>query len=68
MLASNVRGHLVYRFLHMWLFVCCALLLAVAGCGSSDADYGKPGDSTLPEAKPYGGTPAQQPMPDRKAP
>ncbi len=56
------------RFMWLSSVAYCALLLGIAGCGSSDADYGKPGDSTLPEAKPYGGAPAQQPMPDRKAP
>jgi hypothetical protein len=41
--------------------------LALAGCGNSDPSYGKPGDSTLPDAVPFeSGQAAPQAMPDRK--
>ncbi len=42
--------------------------LGIAGCGNSDADYGKPGDSTLPDAVPFESSQstAPQAMPERK--
>lgn len=43
-------------------------MLSIAGCGSSDADYGKPGDKTLPAAVPFESTQSTAPeaMPERK--
>lgn len=42
--------------------------LGMTGCGNSDADYGKPGDSTLPDAIPFESSQsaAPQAMPERE--
>lgn len=54
------------RLIACFPWVCFAALWGMTGCGDSKADYGKPGDSTLPQATPFDSAPAQSTLPDRK--